>query len=122
MLSIIRTKIDPKTLQQAAEDFTNYIKIVVDVRRGILAAGGPLHADGKALLLKDGSLPEDLWGAGLDLETGEMDFESMINYRSQQNSSREILDPEVRQKVGALIRDLLGEGHGNQTTGPEHRR
>ena len=109
MLSIIRTKIDPGSLQQATEDFQNYIKIVVDVRRRILAAGGTKHVDGEALLLKDGSRQEDLWGAGLDLETGEMDFDSMINLRPVQNSSREILEPEVRQKVGAIIRSLLQE-------------
>jgi hypothetical protein len=109
MLSIIRTKIDPGFLQQATEDFKDYIKIVVDVRRRILAAGGTKHVDGETLLLKDGSRQEDLWGAGLDLETGEMDFDSMINLRPDQNSSREILDPEVRQKVGAIIRSLLQE-------------
>ncbi|MBM3244716.1 MAG: hypothetical protein FJZ15_02885 [Candidatus Omnitrophica bacterium] len=90
-----------------AEDLKGYIKIVVDVRRSILAAGGEKHVDGERLLLQDGSRQEDLWGAGLDLETGEMDFDSLINLRPTQNRSREILDEEIRKKAESLIQSLL---------------
>jgi hypothetical protein len=57
--------------------------------------------------LEDGSRQEDLWGAGLDLETGEMDFDSLINLRPTQNRSREILDEEIRKKAASLIESLL---------------
>jgi hypothetical protein len=107
MLMIIRSKIDPETLKKIAEDLKGYIKIVVDVRRKILAAGGEKHVDGERLLLEDGSRQEDLWGAGLDLETGEMDFDSVINLRPTHNRSREILDEGIRNKVAALIQALL---------------
>ncbi len=92
-----------------AEDLKGYVKVVVDVRRKILSAGGEKHVDGEQLLLKDGSRQQDLWGAGLDLETNEMDFDSMINLRSIQNTSREILDPNVRQQVESITRFLLQE-------------
>ncbi len=107
MLIIVRSKTDPATLKKIAEDLKGYIKIVVDVQRKILAAGGEKHVDGERLLLEDGSLQEDLWGAGLDLETGEMDFDSLINLRLIQNRSREILDEEIRKKVAAVIQALL---------------
>ncbi|RJO63675.1 MAG: hypothetical protein C4540_06555 [Candidatus Omnitrophota bacterium] len=90
-----------------AEDLKGYIKIVVDVKRKVLAAGGEKHVDGERLLLEDGSRQEDLWGAGLDLETGEMDFDSLINLRPSQNRSREILDEEIRKKAENLIQSLL---------------
>ena len=67
------------------------------------------HVDGEQLLLKDGSRQEDLWGAGLDLETNEMDFDSMINLRPTQNRSREILDPDIREQVESITRSLLQE-------------
>ena len=35
MLLIIRTKIDSVSLKKIAEDLKGYIKVVVDVRRGI---------------------------------------------------------------------------------------
>jgi len=107
MLLIVRAKIDSETRNKIAEDLKGYIKVVVDIRRKILAAGGEKHADGERLLLEDGSLREDLWGAGLDLETGEMDFDSLINLRPMRNRSREILDEEIRKKVTALIESLL---------------
>jgi len=107
MLLIVRSKIDLETRKKIAEDLKGYIKIVVDVRRNILAAGGEKHVDGERLLLEDGSRQEDLWGAGLDLETGEMDFDSLINLRPTQNRSREILDEEIRKKAESLIQFLL---------------
>jgi hypothetical protein len=107
MLLIVRAKIDSETRNKIAEDLKGYIKVVVDIRRKILAAGGEKHADGERLLSEDGSLREDLWGAGLDLETGEMDFDSLINLRPMQNRSREILDEEIRKKVATVIESLL---------------
>jgi hypothetical protein len=109
VLLIARTKIDSETRKKIAEDLKGYIKVVVDVRRKILAAGGEKHVDGERPLLKDGSLQEDLWGAGLDLETGEMDFDSLINLRPTQNRSREILNEEIRKEATAVIQSLLKE-------------
>ncbi len=107
MVLIVRTKIDSETRKKIAEDLKGYIKVVVDIRRKILTAGGEKHVDGERLLLEDGSRQEDLWGAGLDLETGEMDFDSLINLRPTQNRSREILDEEIRKKAASLIEALL---------------
>lgn len=111
MLIIIRSKINLESLKQVAEDLKGYVKVVVDVKRGVLSAGGEKHVDGEQLLLKDGSRQEDLWGAGLDLETDEMDFDSMINLRPAQNASREILDQKIRRQVEAITRSLL-QGKG----------
>ena len=69
--------------------------------------GGTKHVDGEALLIQDGSHQEDLWGAGLDLETDEMDFDSLINIRPAQNTSREILNQKIRQEVENITRSLL---------------
>jgi len=40
MLLIVRAKINSETREKIAEDLKGYIKIVVDVRRKVLAAGG----------------------------------------------------------------------------------
>jgi hypothetical protein len=108
MLSIIREKADEKALKRIAEDLDGYVKVVVDIRRKILAAGGKLHTDGEKAMLEDGSKQADLWGAGIDLETDEIDFDSMINLRpSQKNASREILDQHIREQAESIIRNLL---------------
>jgi hypothetical protein len=106
---IISSKVDAETRKNVAEDFKGYVKVVVDIRRKIISAGGEKHVDGEELLLKEGSKQEDLWGAGLDLETSEMDFDSMINLRPTQNRSREILDENIRQQVESITRSLLEE-------------
>lgn len=64
--------------------------------------------EGEELLLKEGSKQENLWGGGLDLETGEIDFDSMINLRpSQNNPSREVLSQDIRRIMENIIRKLL---------------
>lgn len=108
MLLIIKTKADKETLKSVAADLDEYIKFVVDTEREILAAGGLRHFEGEGLLLKDGSKQENLWGGGLDLETGEIDFDSIINIRPNQgNSSREVLSEEIRKKMVEIVRRLL---------------
>ncbi|MFH1022970.1 MAG: DUF5674 family protein [Planctomycetota bacterium] len=107
MLIIVRSKAEPVTLEKVAEDFAGYVKVVVDMERNILAAGGKRHIEGEEILLKDGSRQEDLWGGGLDLASGEIDFDSMINLRPRQNRSREVLSEGIRNQMEAIIRNLL---------------
>lgn len=106
---IIRQKANEEILKRIAEDLDGYVKVVVDIERKTLAAGGKLHVDGEKLMLEDGSKQADLWGGGIDFETGEIDFDSMVNLRpSQKNSSREVLDQDIRKQMELVIHDLLG--------------
>ncbi len=108
MLRIIRRKANEEILKKIADDLDGYVKVVVDIKRKILAAGGKLHVDGEKLLLEDASKQADLWGAGIDFETGEVDFDSMINLRpGQGNPSREVLDKNVRNQIETIIHGLL---------------
>ena len=108
MLLIIRERASEEILSSVAEDLKGYIKVVVDIRREILSAGGKMHVDGERILLEDGSKQLDVWGGGLDLETAEVDFDSVINLRpGQNNPSREVLDPGIRKQMGKIIRALL---------------
>ncbi len=43
--------------------FGDMVKLVVDVRREVVAVGGELHADAEQLLLEQGSRQANLWGA-----------------------------------------------------------
>ena len=108
MLLVIRQRADEDILKKIAEDLDGYVKVVVDIKRKILSAGGELHADGEKLMLQDGSAQADLWGGGIDLETDSLDFDSMINIRPRQgNTSREVLDKNIREQMELIIRDLL---------------
>ena len=94
--------------------FTDMVKYVIDIERGIAAVGGELHADAEQLLLEDGSRPEDLWGANYYPGRGEdgcIEFTSLINIRpSQGNRSMEIEDDTVRARVRVLTNRLIGRG------------
>jgi len=108
MLIIIKQKADDETLKKVAADLDGYIKVVVDINRKILSAGGKLHVDGEKLLLENDCRQADLWGGGVDLETGEVDFDSMINLRpGQNNKSREVLDQNIRRQMEMIIHQLL---------------
>jgi len=87
---------------------STYVKLAVDVQRGILAGGGTLHADCEAVLIEDGSRQEDVWGADWNPLAQQVTFESLINIRPrQQNPSLEILSPVVRERVAQIVRQLL---------------
>lgn len=100
-----------EVLQLAQEGFGDFVKAVVDLKRGVIAVGGELHADGEALLLGHGSSQSDLWGINLypDKPHSEwVEFDSMINIRpSLGNRSRTIEDATVRQKIIELVNRMV---------------
>ena len=108
MVLMLAKKITPQQLKKISQDLDGYIKFVVDIKREIMTAGGTRYVEGEELLLGGGSKQEDLWGGGYDLESGEMDFDSMINIRPNLgNASREVLDSEVRKKVEQIAKRIL---------------
>lgn len=108
MIQILRKKATKKQIDDAAAEMQGYIKIVVDVDRKILTAGGGRHVDGEQTLLADGAHQSSLWGGGFDTETKEIDYNSMINLRpSDQNPSREILSGEIRNKFNTIVKTIL---------------
>ena len=99
---------DALTKKKISEDLDGYVKVVIDVVQKIVAAGGKRHVEAEQLLLSQGSKQEDLWGGGIDLETGAIDFDSMINIRPNQNNpSREVLSQEIRSNMERIIHNLL---------------
>lgn len=108
MIFLLTQKVTPQQIERAAKDLEGYIKFVVDIERNVLTVGGVRHVEGEEILLKDGSKQSDLWGGGYDTESGEMDFDSMINIRpGQGNTSREVLDPQIRKSVENVVRELF---------------
>ena len=92
-----------------AQDYHGYIKFVIDVSKKILAGGGERHVDGEQKLLEVGSKQENLWGGGIDWETKEVDYNSMINLRpSQDNPSRDVLSQEIREQIDSIVGELFG--------------
>lgn len=86
MIVIIRGRATPEPVDQMLEALGIYIKMAVDVKREVLAGGGELHADCELVLLDDGSLQSDVWGADWYPTSQTVGFESIINIRPSANN------------------------------------
>jgi len=112
---VTSNRIDAKELVRLTSTFfEDMVKYVVDIERGVAAVGGELQADAEEILLADGSLQTDLWGAnyypgrGVD---GCIEFTSLINIRpAQGNRSMLVEDTDVRRQIRELTFALIGEG------------
>ncbi len=90
------------------EELDDYVKLAVDIEQGVAAGGGALHADCEAALLANGSKQENVWGADWIPQVREVRYESFINIRPRQNNpAMTILDPALRARVEAVVRNLF---------------
>jgi hypothetical protein len=111
-IELITTPITRRRLKEIAEKrFGDMVKGVVDIEKGIMALGAELHADEEAFLLEKGSEQRNLWGINLYIELSMPDFleyDSMINIRpSQNNRSRGVENPTIRQQIELIVRKLV---------------
>ena len=112
---VLEHHIDPAELRRLVDlYFGDMVKFVVDVRRGVAAVGGELHADAEQVLLTRGSSQGDLWGANYYPGQGSdgcIEYTALINIRpSQANPSMEIQDAETRRIVREIAHELIGRG------------
>lgn len=95
----------------AQELFGDMVKAVVDIEKGIMAVAGELHADEEAFLIERGSKQDALWGINLYPDKPDeswLEFDSMINIRpSQNNRSRGVEDPAIRDKISQIVNGLI---------------
>lgn len=91
--------------------FTDMVKGVVDIEKGLLALDGELHSDLESLLIENGSLQKDLWGINIYPELdGEdfIEFDSLINIRpADNNRSRYVEDENIRNKIIDIVNNLI---------------
>ena len=90
------------------QQYETMIKIVVDIRRRILAGGGEMHSDCESVLLDNGSEQDDLWGANWYPAEQRIEFEALINIRPRLgNRNILIQDEDLRQKVESVTREIF---------------
>lgn len=112
---IVERRIDARELARLVDRFFgSMVKLVVDVRRGVIAVGGDLHADAEQVLLAAGSRQDDLWGANYHPAQGRdgcLEYTALINIRpARGNRSMEVEDASIREAVRRLTFELIGEG------------
>ncbi|MEX2012512.1 MAG: DUF5674 family protein [Patescibacteria group bacterium] len=97
-------------IEKLKEEFEVYVKTVIDLKRKVCSAGANRHFESEEILLGEGSQQSDLWGGGIDLAAGTVNFDSMINIRPQENNrSNEIQDPAKRAAFEELTKFFFQE-------------
>ena len=85
-------------IEKLQEQFGTYIKTVIDIEKRVCSAGANRHFESEEVLLDKGSFQSDVWGGGIDIETKEIDYNSFINIRPQDNNpGNEIINEKIRK-------------------------
>ena len=114
MVLLLENSPTDEQLAQMLEALDVYVKLAVDVERGILSGGGALHADCEAVLLESGSRQNDIWGADWLPFAKQVTFESLINIRPGQNNfSLEVQDTGLKRKIESIVRRIF-EGEADK--------
>jgi hypothetical protein len=107
-IRILRQTATESEIRDMLETLQTYIKLAVDIEREVLAGGGEYHADCEEVLLEDGSLQENIWGADWYPDSRTVGFIALINIRPRQgNRGMEIEDPTLRRRIEAIVRRLV---------------
>ncbi len=112
---MIITQSTPFTIEQIEvlkEQFDVYIKTVIDIEKKVCTAGMDRHFEGEQILLKEGSKQANIWGGGIDVETKEIDYNSFINIRPNDNNTKneiqsETIKEQYRQITEYFFRAIL---------------
>ena len=105
---MIITKNEPYTkeeIEKLKEVFGSYIKTVIDIKTKTCSAGADRHFESEKELLDKGSKQSSVWGGGVDVETKDIDYNSFINIRpNDNNTSNEIQDAKIREEYKKLTK------------------
>lgn len=105
---IVRKKATQEEIKEMLKILQDYIKVAVDISKGILAGGGVMHADCEAVLIEDGSRQADIWGANWYPQTKKLEYEALINIRPRANNHGMLIqDPHIQSCVERIVRELL---------------
>ena len=113
-MRIVKEPITSKELSEfVQEGYTGrLVKAVVDIKQGIMAVGGELHADEEVLLMgQEGTQRDDTWGINIYPEKSNEDFiefDSMINLKpGLGNRSRGVENKEIQDKIKIIVNKLI---------------
>ena len=109
MIYTLHGKASTEQIADMLKEYETMLKIVVDIRRRVLAGGGEMHSDCESALLDDDSEQDDLWGANWFPAEQEIVYESLINIRPRLgNRSILIQSEELRRQVESVAIEILG--------------
>ncbi len=91
--------------------YSSMIKFAIDIETEKVVFGGEMHADAEQVLLENGSLQKNIWGANIYPERNRSDwleYTSLINIRpTQDNLSMEVSSNEIKNKINSIINKVI---------------
>jgi hypothetical protein len=115
IMKLVNQSITNKELKEmSTKMFDDIVKAVVDIDKEVMVVDAEMHADQEDYLLQLGSEQKNLWGINLYPDhfgtDNWIEFDSMINLRpSQHNRTRDVEEPEVREKIKAIVDKLVNK-------------
>ncbi len=109
MLITKKINFSKKELKTICQELDGYIWIAIDVVRGIIASGDEHVASLKQALFNEKCFIFNIFGVGMDLTTGEIDFISPINIKYMDKNSTKFVPHEHRDRIETLIRYFFAE-------------
>ena len=115
IMKLVDQTITNKELKEmSTKMFDSIVKAVIDIDKEVMVVDAEMHADQEDYLLQLGSEQKYLWGINIypDQVGTEnwIEFDSMINLRpSQNNRSRDIEDPGIREKIKVMVDKLVSK-------------
>ena len=114
LLLIKNRHLSKEEIKQLCETwFDDMFKVVVDVKQGIVCAGGDLHADAEELLIENGSKQDDIWGANIypfEKQGIRIEHSALINIKPRQNNPAiEIMDSKICDQVSQILLGIFSK-------------
>ncbi|MCA9371419.1 hypothetical protein KC726_00830 [Candidatus Woesebacteria bacterium] len=108
MIILLSKPATDEDIQNASVHYPNYIKITIDIEKELIAIGGEYHADAEKILLENGGNSDYIWGGGLDLITGEIETNAIVNIKPKRgNRSTELLEEKTRNTFISIAKQFL---------------
>ena len=109
-MKILTEKIPLNELKELDGEFffDDIVKCVVDIDQGTISVSAELHADLEEYMLENGSSQKSLYGINIVFESGEIEFDSMINPPRNRDAGyprggRDVCDPAARDRITEIV-------------------
>ena len=109
MLSVKKLSFSRREIKSMVDDSDGYTWAVVDVKKGIMVAGDEYVGTMKSALLKLKSSIFDVFGVGIDLDTGEINYYSPANKKVIDKSSTKEVPEDKKARVETLVKYFFSE-------------
>ncbi|MCL1839942.1 hypothetical protein FWF89_03040 [Candidatus Saccharibacteria bacterium] len=109
MLSVKKLSFSREELELMADGSDGYAWAVVDVKKGVMAAGDEYVGTMKNALLKLKSCIFDVFSVGVDLITGEINYCSPVNKKLIDKNSTKEVPEDKKERVETLVKYFFSE-------------